>query len=145
MDAVETVWEFVAAINGRDPDGMSLLMTDDHTLVDSMDNTITGRDEVSDAWRSYFHMFPDYRIDVTNTFVSSNRVVLLGESTGTYSGKHDPSMDPEVEGSALADIRRQHLRRQTDQFEKDLPMRETFGVRSCRLMFPYLLSLITYL
>jgi ketosteroid isomerase-like protein len=86
MNSLERVLEFVAAINRADVTGIAGMMSEDHLFIDSDGTRIAGRQAMSDAWRGYFSMMPDYRIRVEETYCREGTVVLIGTATGTYSG-----------------------------------------------------------
>jgi ketosteroid isomerase-like protein len=60
-DRRRTVLAFNDAINARDVAALHRLMTTDHALIDSIGDTVSGRDEVLGAWRGFFDAYPDYR------------------------------------------------------------------------------------
>ncbi len=78
---------FVAAINSRQVEALSELMTDDHVFVDSDGSKKTGRQTVGQAWAGYFSMVPDYRIFVEETLARGDTVVILGRAQGTFARK----------------------------------------------------------
>ena len=45
------------------------------------------------GWPGYYKMFPDYKIEITETYVSGDTVVMLGSAAGTYSS--DGTLKPE--------------------------------------------------
>ena len=81
----EIVLAFVDAVNNRNVDALSALMTDDHTFIDSMGDAIRGRDAMRRAWIAYSVMVPDYRIEVGEILVRDNIVALFGRAGGTFS------------------------------------------------------------
>jgi len=86
MTAIDVTLEFVERINRRDVDLLCELMTADHRFVDS-DGTVSasGREALREAWRGYYAMVPDYRIDIEETIGAGDVVVLLGIASGTYT------------------------------------------------------------
>ena len=67
-------------INARDLDGLSALMTDDHTFVDPADERVEGKQACVDAWRGFFAAFPDYRNVFTGTSTDGDAVEITGYS-----------------------------------------------------------------
>jgi ketosteroid isomerase-like protein len=66
-DAAESlVLAFNEAINARDIDQLTSLMTDDHRFIDSAGAVVAGKQACAEAWRGFFAAFPDYR----NVFTS---------------------------------------------------------------------------
>jgi uncharacterized protein (TIGR02246 family) len=75
---------FVRAINRQDVEQMAALMSPGHRFIDSLGQTVKGRDAVRTVWAGYFHMVPDYSIVVEETVCDGPVVVLLGAAKGTY-------------------------------------------------------------
>lgn len=84
---IAAVRDFVAAINQGDASQLSGLMTEDHTFIDSLGKTETGRDNMTKGWEGYFRMFPDYRVEVESILQDGNLVAAFGSASGTYNGK----------------------------------------------------------
>jgi ketosteroid isomerase-like protein len=84
---------FVKGINARSPTTLAALMTDDHEFIDSLGTSISGHEAMSTAWSGYFHLIPDYRLDVEECFCFENVVLLLGTASGTYD--RDGRLRPE--------------------------------------------------
>ena len=76
--------EFVRAVNRQDVEQMAALMSPGHRFVDSMGQTVKGREAVRACWGGYFHMVPDYSIAVEESLCDGPVVVLLGMAKGTY-------------------------------------------------------------
>jgi ketosteroid isomerase-like protein len=85
MTAEETSLAFVEAINAKDIDGISELMTLDHVYIEPDGERVEGRERMRTGWLSYFALVPDYRIVVEETFSRGDTVVLLGRAEGTLS------------------------------------------------------------
>jgi uncharacterized protein (TIGR02246 family) len=85
MTPVNVAESFLEAINARDADGLVRLMTEDHVFVDSDGTEHRGRERMRKEWRDYFHMVPDYRIDVKETFFQGDTAVLVGVAQGTFA------------------------------------------------------------
>jgi hypothetical protein len=76
--------EFVNAINKADIDRILNLMSNEHVFVDSQDCRIIGKDNIKTGWIEYFKLFPDYKIEIEDTFEKDNLVCLLGYASGTF-------------------------------------------------------------
>lgn len=76
--------EFVDAINKADIDKICSLMSDDHVFIDSQDSRVIGKDNMKPGWLEYFKLFPDYNIEIEETFEKNELVCLLGYASGTY-------------------------------------------------------------
>jgi uncharacterized protein (TIGR02246 family) len=77
--------QFVEKINAGDIQGVVDLMSEDHRFVDSLGNEVVGREKMREGWQAYFRMVPDYRVEVQETFVDGEVVVLIGIAQGTYT------------------------------------------------------------
>ena len=49
------------------------LMTADHRFIDSLGDVVEGRDTMREAWKVYFGMVPDYKLDIRRRFVTGGR------------------------------------------------------------------------
>jgi ketosteroid isomerase-like protein len=85
QNPASAVDEFIRQINARNAAGLSQLMTDDHLFVDSLGNTVRGKDEMRKAWIAYFYMIPDFRVTIRERFLKGNAVALFGIARGTYN------------------------------------------------------------
>ena len=50
MSAIETVLDFLDRINKRDADKLAELMSEDHVFIDSLGNTMQGREKMRAGW-----------------------------------------------------------------------------------------------
>jgi ketosteroid isomerase-like protein len=92
MTDVETVRAFNDAINARDLDALTALMTDDHRFVDSEGTTVDGKAACTDAWRGFFETFPDYLNvfdDVRST--APGVVDVVGRSECSFAALDGPA------------------------------------------------------
>jgi len=76
--------DFVDAINCANVDRMADLMADDPVFVDSRDNRTTGKENMKQAWKGYFNLFPDYKIEITGMLQKKSLFYLVGYAGGTY-------------------------------------------------------------
>jgi ketosteroid isomerase-like protein len=92
MNPIEIVLEFLDRINQRDVDKLAQLMTEDHVLIDSLGQSVHGRDKIRTGWRSYYALCPDYWVSHEEIFQNSNLVAVFGSAGGTISanGKLPP-------------------------------------------------------
>ena len=93
MDPVETALAFVKAINSKSLNDMYELMTADHTFIDSNGAEVCGNDTMCAGWKDYFSLVPDFHIDVAETFVRDNTVMMNGTATGTFT--RNGTLNPE--------------------------------------------------
>lgn len=78
--------EFVELINNHDPHEISSMITDDHVFTDAMGKQISGRDSVTENWKQYFSMFPDYWIEIEVILSDEDVIVGFGTASGTFAG-----------------------------------------------------------
>src|SRR5579864_6465917 len=92
MTPIETVLQFLERINERDPDKVADLLTEDHLFIDSLGQTMRGRETMRKGWRAYYSLCPDYWVSHEDIFESGNMVAAFGAAGGTISanGKLPP-------------------------------------------------------
>jgi ketosteroid isomerase-like protein len=76
---------FVEKINAHDVAGLCALMNDNHLFIDSLNTRVRGRENMRKAWQAYFHMVPDFAIEIVHLMVTGSTVGLFGTSRGTFS------------------------------------------------------------
>jgi len=82
-EIVRVALRFANEINRHDVDALMALTSDDHLFVDGLGHEVHGREKLRAAWKEYFSAFPDYHMDVRETFQSGRVVALLGTAGGT--------------------------------------------------------------
>ncbi len=82
----ETVLKFIEAINNANIDDLEYLMSNDHIFIDSGDNKFDGKENMKQAWITYFNMFPDYKIEIFDITENDSIVGVFGYASGTYKG-----------------------------------------------------------
>jgi len=80
IDSKTIALQFNDCINDRDIDGLGLLMTDDHTLIDTEDGQDNGKQNCLTCWREFFQMFPDYKNIFETVTTKDNLVIMTGYS-----------------------------------------------------------------
>lgn len=80
---------FVDAINEQNVDKICSLITEDHKFIDSQGNEVVGKEKMRTGWIGYFQWFPDYKIEITKTFLDGNTVAAFGFASGTFQGLSD--------------------------------------------------------
>ena len=83
----QIVYEFIKSINEHNIDSIYALMADDFKFIDAYGNEETGKMHMKESWIGYFCWFPDYAIEIINTFSDADIVVVLGFAQGTYQNK----------------------------------------------------------
>lgn len=92
-DIIETARQFAEAISRQNADDIYALMSEDHVFIDSDGAAYGDTEKMRQGWSDYFKMFPDYRLNITETFSSGDTVVFLGTASGTYT--RDGNLKPE--------------------------------------------------
>ena len=87
----KTILAFIERINAHDVDGLSLLMSDDHTFIDAHGNQVSGKEKMIAGWRGYFEWFPDYYIEVTDAFEQGENLALFGFAGGCFKNQEGES------------------------------------------------------
>lgn len=81
---LKIVLDFIESINKANIDRLYELMTNDHEFIDSLGNRVIGNENVKNAWTGYFSLFPDYKVEITDTLQNDSIIVILGYASGTY-------------------------------------------------------------
>ncbi|WP_157845263.1 MULTISPECIES: nuclear transport factor 2 family protein [Pseudofrankia] len=84
LPALATTLSFIDRVNQMDLAGLADLMHPDHCLVVLDEPPIVGRDANVDAWRGYFTAFPRYVIYPRFLTAKTDRVAVLGNTTGSH-------------------------------------------------------------
>ena len=87
MTNKQTILAFIERINAHDVEGLGLLMSDDHTFIDAHGNQVSGKEKMIAGWRGYFEWFPDYYIEVTDTFEQGESLALFGFAGGSFKSQ----------------------------------------------------------
>jgi ketosteroid isomerase-like protein len=92
MSPAETVLHFLDRINQRDADKLAELMTEDHVFIDSLGQSVQGREKMRAGWRGYYALCPDYWVSHEEIFQNGNLVAVFGSAGGTIAanGKLPP-------------------------------------------------------
>jgi ketosteroid isomerase-like protein len=85
MTPIETVLDFLDLINKRDADKLAERMTEDHIFIDSLGNTIRGREKMRAGWRAYYSFCPDYWVSHEEILGNGNVVAVFGAAGGTIA------------------------------------------------------------
>ncbi len=94
------VLRFIERINAGDVEGIYALMTEDHTLIDSLGHTLSGHEALRSAWERYFAMMPDYSLEVQDIIQVDDLIAVFGSASGTYAA--DGKLRPENRWSTPA-------------------------------------------
>lgn len=91
MTNKETVLAFVERINAHDVEGLVALMSNDHVFIDPYGNRLSGKEKLIAGWRGYYEWFPDYKIEVNDSFEGRESVALFGFAGGSFKNKSGAS------------------------------------------------------
>lgn len=81
VDPKLTALQFNEYINSQDIDGLSSLMTEDHTFIDRKDEVDEGKDTMIKGWTEFFKSFPDYKNTFEKVESRGDLVILYGFAT----------------------------------------------------------------
>jgi hypothetical protein len=84
-EPVDTVLRWLDLINLHDADELANAMSVDHLFIDSLGQSVTGREKMRAAWRGYFAFCPDYWVSHDEIFASGSRVAVFGAAGGTIA------------------------------------------------------------
>jgi ketosteroid isomerase-like protein len=106
MTPIETVLQFMERINQRDADKLAELMTEDHVFIDSLGQSMRGREKMRSGWRGYYAFCPDYWVSHEEIFQNGNLVAVFGSAGGTVAanGKLPPENKWRVSAAWLATV-----------------------------------------
>jgi ketosteroid isomerase-like protein len=85
--AAETVLVFLDLINQHDVDKLAEYMTEDHVFIDSLGQSVSGREKMRSGWRAYFAFCPDYWVSHEEIFSRGERVAVFGAAGGTIAAE----------------------------------------------------------
>ena len=83
MTPSEVAFAFVEAINAKDIESLSALMTVNHKFIDGDGSEHVGKVQMKEGWTEHLKLIPDLTLSISRHFVENNTVVLLGQSKGT--------------------------------------------------------------
>lgn len=83
---------FNECINRADIEGLTTLMTDDHSFVDKVGARVSGKAAVAAAWAAFFAAFPGYRNEFVRHCGAGDVLAIEGRSV---------CADPRLSGPAL--------------------------------------------
>jgi predicted SnoaL-like aldol condensation-catalyzing enzyme len=105
-DPEQVVLAFNDCINTQDIAGLSALMTNDHTFIDSSNEVHQGKAMMVAGWTEFFHRYPDYRNHFTRLETRGNLVLVTGYSTCAYDPLDGPAIwTAKVETGRIAEWR----------------------------------------
>lgn len=106
MTPTDVVRRFNDAINARDLDGLSILMTEDHRFIDAAGSIVDGKPSCLGAWRRFFAAFPDYRNELEQFEEENGVVTVRGRSRCSVPALDGPARwTARIEGTRVAEWR----------------------------------------
>jgi hypothetical protein len=81
---------FNECINNQDVEGLSRLMSEDHTLVVREGTIVQGIEANRKGWTSFFEMFPDYRNTFDRVESKDDLVIIIGHAFWSEKQPFDP-------------------------------------------------------
>ena len=108
VNPIEIVLQFLQSINERDGDKLTELMTEDHVFIDSLGQSVQGREKMKAAWQGYYAFCPDYWVSHEEIFEKGNHVAVFGSAGGTIAanGKLPPENKWRTPAAWLAVVER---------------------------------------
>lgn len=98
--------QFNACINRRDLQGLATFMTEDHTFIDKANHEVQGKEQVVEAWKGFFALFPDYRNIFERVESRNPLVVIIGRSTCSEKALDGPALwTAQLRGEKVAEWR----------------------------------------
>jgi ketosteroid isomerase-like protein len=82
---VDTVLQFLERINQHDADKLAELMAEDHVFIDSLGQSVTGRENMRLGWRGYYSFCPDYWVSHEEILSNGDLVAVFGAAGGTIA------------------------------------------------------------
>jgi ketosteroid isomerase-like protein len=81
-------------------------MTEDHIFIDSLGNSVTGRESMRAGWRAYFTFCPDYWVSHEQILPNGDLVAVFGSAGGTIAanGKLPPENTWKISAAWLATV-----------------------------------------
>ena len=101
-----TALQFNEYINVQNIEGLSALMTDDHTFIDRAGKIDKGKESMTKGWIDFFKHFPDYTNTFTRVESRGNLVILIGYAYWSESDAYDPAIwTARIENDCVAEWR----------------------------------------
>jgi len=81
VDPKLTALQFNEHIDNQNIEGLSGLMTDDHTFIDREDAVYRGKETMTRSWMEFFRSYPGYHNTFTRVESHGDVVILIGYAT----------------------------------------------------------------
>lgn len=97
---------FNECINNQDVEGLSRLMSDDHTLIVREGVVVRGKEANKKGWNSFFRTFPGYKNTFGRVESKDNLVIIVGHAFWSEAEPYDPVIwTAKIEGDRVAEWR----------------------------------------
>lgn len=90
QNPISIVQTFNNCINNQDIDGLSDLMTENHTFIDRDGTSHGPKSHMVEGWKDFFKMFPMYRNTFNKIEAIDNLVSVLGFAYWSEKEPYDP-------------------------------------------------------
>lgn len=101
-----TALQFNEYINNHDIEGLSRLMTEDHTFIDRKGEVDKGKESMTKGWIEFFENFPYYKNTFNRVESRGNVVILFGYAYWSDKNKYDPAIwTARIENDLVAEWR----------------------------------------
>ena len=84
--------QFNEFINNQDIEGLSGLMTDDHTFIDRAGAVDKGKESMTKGWKEFFSSFPEYKNIFNRVESHGDLVTLIGHAYWSEENTYDPAI-----------------------------------------------------
>lgn len=98
MTPTEVAFAFVDAINSKDIEHLTSLMSENHKFIDGDGSEHVGKEQMKVGWKEHLELIPNLTLSISMHFEEENIVVLIGKSSGTIiqNGELKPENSWEV-------------------------------------------------
>ncbi|MFX0117467.1 MAG: nuclear transport factor 2 family protein [Candidatus Hodarchaeota archaeon] len=98
--------QFNECINNQDIEGLSDLMTEDHTFIDRKGEVDKGKKVMTKGWTDFFKQFPDYQNFFPRVESRNNLVIIIGYAKWTKDAENDHAIwTAKIEDDRVAEWR----------------------------------------
>jgi ketosteroid isomerase-like protein len=80
IEAKAVALQFNNCINNRNLEGLVHLMTDDHTFIDSSNDSLIGKSNNKENWEKFFDLSPDYQNVFEVVSTKGSTIIMQGYS-----------------------------------------------------------------
>lgn len=106
FNIMNAAMKFNEKINQQDIEGLTELMTDDHTFIDSDGTATKGKEIMKQGWKDFFSKFPDYKNIFNCVTVQNDIAVMVGYSSCSYKPLDGPNIwTAKVAGERISEWR----------------------------------------